>query len=82
MRPTATSLDVCKLSSSLYVLQDPSGRALHALQGAYKQELRESHGISFNNLLCLNNMPIKRYVDYLQRRGQLEEYMQVLSPAM
>ena len=23
-------------------------------------------------------MPIKRYVDYLQRRGQLEEYMQVL----
>ena len=52
--------------------------AMHALQGAYKQELRESHGITFNNLLCLNNMPIKRYVDYLQRRGQLEEYMQVL----
>ncbi len=47
-------------------------------QGAYKQELSESHGITFNNLLCLNNMPIKRYVDYLQRRGQLKEYMQVL----
>ena len=48
------------------------------IQGAYKQELSERHGITFNNLLCLNNMPIKRYVDYLQRRGQLEEYMQVL----
>ena len=50
---------------------------MHVLQAAYKQELRESHGIVFDNLLCLNNMPIKRYVDYLQRRGQLEEYMQV-----
>lgn len=53
-------------------------RARHALQAAYKQELSESYGVAFDNLLCLNNMPIKRYVDYLQRRGQLEEYMQVL----
>ena len=54
--------------------------ACHALQAAYKQELSESYGVAFNSLLCLNNMPIKRYVDYLQRRGQLEEYMQVLFP--
>ena len=54
--------------------------AAHAPQAAYKQELSESHGITFNSLLCLNNMPIKRYVDYLQRRGQLQEYMQVLLP--
>ncbi len=55
--------------------------ATHTLQAAYKQELHESYGIAFDNLLCLNNMPIKRYVDYLQRRGQLEDYMQVLFPA-
>ena len=48
------------------------------LQAAYKQELKEAYGIIFNNLFCLNNMPIKRYVDYLQRRGRLEEYMQVI----
>ena len=48
-------------------------------QAAYKQELSSSYGIAFDSLLCLNNMPIKRYVDYLQRRGQLEEYMQVHS---
>ena len=48
-------------------------------QAAYKQELSSSYGILFDSLLCLNNMPIKRYVDYLQRRGQLEEYMQVHS---
>ena len=48
-------------------------------QAAYKQELSSSYGITFDSLLCLNNMPIKRYVDYLQRRGQLEDYMQVHS---
>ena len=47
------------------------------LQGVYKEELQEHFGIVFNNLFCLNNMPIKRYVDYLQRRNKLEEYMQV-----
>ena len=39
-------------------------------------ELREAFGIEFSHLLCLNNMPIKRYVDYLQRHGQLQEYME------
>lgn len=51
--------------------------ATRAVQAAYKQELMDAFGISFNNLFCLNNMPIKRYVDYLQRRNKLEEYMQV-----
>jgi hypothetical protein len=45
---------------------------------AYKAELADAYGISFNSLLCLNNMPIKRYVDYLQRKGQLADYRQLL----
>ncbi len=48
------------------------------MQEAYKTELAETYGITFNGLLCLNNMPIKRYVDYLQRKGQLEGYMALL----
>lgn len=48
------------------------------LQPAYKTELREAYGIEFNSLLCLNNMPIKRYWEYLQRRGELEEYMHLI----
>lgn len=32
----------------------------------------------FSRLFALNNMPIKRYVDYLQQRGQLQEYMETL----
>lgn len=38
-----------------------------ALEGAYRQELLEAYGIRFNNLLCLNNMPIKRWADELLR---------------
>jgi radical SAM/Cys-rich protein len=49
-----------------------------ALEVAYKQELREGYGIEFNSLLCLNNMPVKRYWEYLQRRGQLEAYTNLL----
>ena len=49
------------------------------MQGVYKEELLQHFGIVFNNLFCLNNMPIKRYVDYLQRRNKLEEYMKVNS---
>ena len=44
---------------------------------AYKQELKEAYGIVFNSLFGLNNMPIKRYADYLIRRGELQSYMEV-----
>ena len=49
-----------------------------SLESAYKQELMEAYGITFNSLLCLNNMPIKRWVDELVRRGDLEAYMEML----
>ena len=45
-------------------------------QASFRVELREAFGIEFSRLLCLNNMPIKRYADFLQRRGQLQEYME------
>ncbi|MEW5299162.1 MAG: hypothetical protein WDW36_002203 [Sanguina aurantia] len=48
------------------------------LESSYKQELSDAHGIVFNRLFALNNMPIKRYVDFLQRRDQLDNYMQLL----
>lgn len=48
------------------------------LEPAYKSELKEAYDIQFNSLLCLNNMPIKRYWDYLERRGEVSEYMQLL----
>jgi hypothetical protein len=47
-------------------------------QVAYRQELGDAYGIRFSSLLALNNMPIKRFADWLLRRNQLEEYMQLL----
>ena len=47
------------------------------VQDAYRAELRSAYGIEFSSLLALNNMPIKRYADYLLQRGELESYMQV-----
>jgi radical SAM/Cys-rich protein len=49
-----------------------------SLECAYKDELKEAYGITFNSLLCLNNMPIKRWSDELVRMGKLDEYMELL----
>jgi hypothetical protein len=38
----------------------------------------QAYGIQFNSLLCLNNMPIKRFADWLMRNGKLSEYMALL----
>ncbi len=54
----------------LDLVYNPGGAFLapeqHKLEGAYRQELSDAHGIVFSHLLCLNNMPIKRFVDFLQ----------------
>ncbi|KAI7837484.1 hypothetical protein COHA_008675 [Chlorella ohadii] len=51
------------------------------LEPAYKQELAEHYRVTFNSLLCLNNMPIKRWADQLVKEGKLEEYMRLLVDA-
>lgn len=55
--------------------------AQSALEPAYKEELGSLYGITFTQLWCLNNMPIKRYHDWLSRRGHLDEYMALLLEA-
>jgi len=48
------------------------------LEEAYKKELRETFSIEFNNLFAITNMPIKRFVDFLNRNDELENYMNLL----
>ena len=43
-----------------------------------QEELKEQYGIDFNNLFTLANMPIKRFADFLYRRSELSDYMDVL----
>jgi radical SAM/Cys-rich protein len=49
-----------------------------ALEAAYKVELMKEFGIEFDNLFAFANMPIKRFADFLHRRGELDEYMDLL----
>ena len=55
-------------------MYNPGGASLAPpqakLEAAYKEELMGSYGISFNRLYCLNNMPIKRFADFLQVGGK------------
>ena len=48
------------------------------LEVQYKERLADNFGILFNSLFTITNMPIKRFADFLHRRGELEEYMSLL----
>ncbi len=48
------------------------------LERDYKRELDTRFGIVFDRLLTLTNMPIRRYADWLARRGELEAYQALL----
>jgi len=48
------------------------------LQVQYKAQLAENFGILFDQLYTITNMPIKRFADFLHRRGELAEYMDLL----
>lgn len=48
------------------------------LERDYRIRLGEDFGIVFNSLLTITNLPINRFKHYLERTGQLEDYMQLL----
>ena len=51
----------------------PGNQASLELQ--WKRELEQRHGIVFNNLFTITNMPISRFLDWLQETNNLEGYM-------
>ncbi|MGE4131542.1 MAG: arsenosugar biosynthesis radical SAM (seleno)protein ArsS [Bdellovibrionales bacterium] len=48
------------------------------LEREFKRQLKSNFDIEFNSLFCLTNMPIRRYLDYLQKSGNYESYMNTL----
>ena len=54
----------------------PSGQ--DQLEREFKHQLAARHGIVFNNLLAITNLPISRFLEYLMDTGQYEEYMSTL----
>jgi len=48
------------------------------LEQEYRRVLRTEHGIEFTRLFFLNNCPIGRYLEYLERSDNLRDYMSEL----
>lgn len=48
------------------------------LEEDYKRALYAEHGIIFNKLLTITNMPINRYQRFLRKEGSYEEYCNLL----
>lgn len=66
----------------LDLVYNPAGAFLpppqDKLQEQYKEQLYSNFGIVFNDLFTITNMPIQRFADYLYRRDELIEYMDLL----
>jgi radical SAM/Cys-rich protein len=48
------------------------------LEADYHLYLKNNFAVVFNSLFTITNMPIKRYAHALERRGKMQEYMQLL----
>ncbi len=66
----------------LTLVTNPVGAFLAGNQASLEEEwkaaLAHNHGVHFDRLLALNNMPMSRYLEWLLAKGLLEEYMQRL----
>ncbi len=86
----AASLDALRVLNRLGYGREGSGLVLNlvtnpvgaflpgsqvSLERDWKRELHRRHGIVFNRLYTITNMPISRYLDWLERTGNLESYM-------
>ncbi|HYG66953.1 MAG TPA: arsenosugar biosynthesis radical SAM (seleno)protein ArsS, partial [Anaeromyxobacteraceae bacterium] len=69
----------------LALVYNPGGAALPGPQAAlerdYRRELLDRHGIRFDRLLTLANMPIARFRRSLEAAGRLEGYLALLRGA-
>jgi radical SAM/Cys-rich protein len=70
---------------SLDLVYNPQGPVLppsqQSLESDYKKVLAEQHGVAFNKLLVLANMPVGRFGSTLLSRGELDAYLALLRAA-
>jgi radical SAM/Cys-rich protein len=66
----------------LTLVSNPAGAFLGAAQATAEREWKEGlarqHGVTFDRLFVLNNMPISRFLEWLAASGNLEGYMERL----
>lgn len=63
----------------LNLVYNPTGAFLpsdeQSIEKEFKRQLDRKHNITFNNLFAITNLPISRFLDFLLKSGNLDEYM-------
>lgn len=63
----------------LNLVYNPVGAFLppkqEAIEAQFKKELRTKHGIEFNRLYTITNMPVSRFLEFLVESGNYDQYM-------
>ncbi len=69
----------------LNLVYNPTGAFLpgdqKALEAEFKRQLARRYGVVFNNLYCITNLPISRFLEYLLESGNYVSYMEALIDA-
>jgi radical SAM/Cys-rich protein len=69
----------------LNIVHNPVGAYIpgtqESLENEYRKRLAGEHGISFNSLFCITNIPIGRYLDFLIQSGNYYDYISKLCGA-
>ncbi|MEZ4225041.1 MAG: arsenosugar biosynthesis radical SAM protein ArsS [Polyangiaceae bacterium] len=69
----------------LVLVTNPAGAFLPACQTSLEREWRDAlqrdHGVRFDALYTITNMPISRYLEWLMQSENLEDYVQRLAQA-
>jgi radical SAM/Cys-rich protein len=69
----------------LNLVYNPVGAFLppnqESIEAQFKKELLTKHGVEFNRLYTITNMPISRFLDFLVTSGNYEPYMTRLANA-
>ena len=70
---------------TLNLVQNPVGAFLppkqEAIEAQFRRELARQHGVVFNHLYTITNMPISRFLEFLIESGNYEGYMERLANA-
>lgn len=48
------------------------------LENDFKKELKQAHGVQFNSLFAITNMPISRFLESLLESGNIDAYLEKL----
>lgn len=69
----------------LNLVHNPAGAFLpapqHEMEKIFREELARAHGVSFNRLFAITNMPIARFNEFLKKSGNHAAYLTRLAGA-